>query len=543
MECTCIPYTRLPKTSPLFLDYLYRHDRVAPFYNGSPFDFPSFRGVASELNISADGRRRLAEILRRQNEAFGCSDATRSNIELLTQPDTYAVVTGQQVGLLSGPAYTLYKALTAVRLARSLTEQGLTCVPVFWLATEDHDLEEVSRTATFDDDCNLVPLSDAGERPAPRCSVGYVRLSREIATTLDRLESLLPAGSAREELLRDLRESYKPGVAWGEAFARFMARLFGRFGVVLLDALDVEVHDLAAPVYRRAISEAPALRRLLLDRSDELVRAGYHAQVHVTEESVLLFATRDGNRTALHQHPMSGAFSLDGEGEFSAAEISSRIETAPIEFSPNALLRPVVQDVLLPTVAYVAGPSELAYHAQTRVLYPRFGRPQPVLFPRAGFSVLDQRARRLLDKYRLRVDDTWQGEEHLERKIAAVAFSEGWSERLDETEKELARLLERLRADIEQLDPTLLDPLKHAEEKMKYQMERLKGRITRAALERSEMLRRHAQMLLRYLVPDRDLQERQVTGVSFLGRAGYRLLDQVLSQIQVRSADHQVLTY
>jgi bacillithiol biosynthesis cysteine-adding enzyme BshC len=555
MECTCIPHTRLPKSSPLFLDYLYHFDRVSQFYNGPPFEAASYAAVAAGLESFRTPRAELATVLARQNQALGCGEATLDNIGRLSEPGTFAVVTGQQVGLFSGPAFTLYKALTAICLAQSLSAQGLRSVPVFWLATEDHDLEEVAQVATLDEEYELIELEDQGVRPAPRCSVGRVTLSAQIGSSLDRLEKALDAGAARDQLLQDLRASYQPGVSWGRAFGLFVTKLFSRWGVIMVDALDESLHRLSAPTYERAIDAAPELRARLLARSHELIVAGYHAQVHVGEDSTLLFLSRDGNRTALRQE--GGHFTLDGSGELerlSLEDLRSWLKDHPGDFSANALLRPVVQDTLLPTLAYVAGPSELAYHGQAQTLYSSFGRPQPVIFPRASFTLIDSRTRRLLEKYHVGVEDVWQGEEHLARKIAAAGFAEGWSERLDQSEGDLTQLLERLRKDIETIDPTLLETLKHVEEKMRYQMERLKGKITRAALERSDLLTRHQQALLRLVMPRRDLQEREVSGAYFLGRAGYELLDRILSQIHApgvareprppcRSSDHQVLTY
>lgn len=552
MESHCIPYTRLPKSSALFLDYLYHFDRVREFYSGSPFDPESYRRLAPELQggqsllaQQSAHRTALAEVLTRQNRAFGCDEPTFANIRRLSRPGTFAVVTGQQVGLLSGPAFTFYKALTAVKLAQDLDNQGLPAVPVFWLATEDHDLEEVAHTSVLDRDYNLVRLGDSGSRPAPQSSVGYVKLTAEITLALDGLDAALSeAGedsAPRTKLLEDLRAAYRPGVSWGMAFGRLMARLFSRWGVVLLDPLEETIHRMSAPVYAQALESAGELRRRLAERSRRLVDAGYHAQVHVAGDGTLLFLADEGNRTALHQR--DGGFVLAGAKAIDAGELERALANRPLDFSPNALLRPIVQDTLLPTLAYIAGPSELAYLAQNQSIYAEFGRPQPVVFPRAGLTLVDRRAAKLLEKYRLGVEDVWGGEQHLKERIAAAGFAEGWSERLDQNEQDLKRLLERLRADIEKLDPTLLDTLKHAEEKMTYQMERLRGKITRAALGRSELLARHADTLLRFLTPEKNLQEREVSGVYFLGHAGYGLLDQVLAQIQTHCPDHQVLAY
>jgi bacillithiol biosynthesis cysteine-adding enzyme BshC len=541
MDCHCIPYTRVPHASKLLQDYLYHFDDVAGFYAGPPFDSASYESLAEKLRGFLPDRKPLLEILRRQNQAFGSGEGAFANIERLGDPGTFAVVTGQQVGLFSGPAFTLYKALTAVRLAQSLSQQGLPAVPVFWLATEDHDLEEVAQTAVLDDEYASVELHEAGERPAPRSPVGFVKLTEDITATLHRLETVLPPGASRDELLGHLRACYQPGVAWGQAFGCLMARLFKPWGVVLVDPLDAQIQRLGARVCELALTHAPRLRALLQERTGALLRAGYHAQVRVADDSTLLFLNRAGSRVPLNER--GGKFFVDGDEQVSGEVLAVRARQQPEHFSANVLLRPILQDTLLPTLAYVAGPSELAYFAQAQALYESFGRPMPVVFPRAGFTLLDRRTQRLLDKYQVSVEDVWQGEEHLRRKIAAAGLAEGWSERFERSERELAALLDGLRKDIETLDPTLLDTLKHAEEKMKYQLEKVRGKLTRAALQRSELLARHEQSLRRLLMPGKDLQERQVSGVYFLGRAGHELLDRILARIEVRSSEHQVLVY
>jgi bacillithiol biosynthesis cysteine-adding enzyme BshC len=541
MECHCVPYARLPKTSQLFLDYVDHFQRVESFYNGSPFNPASYENVAHGLNYSPALRAAIVRVLTRQNEAFGACDQTHANLRRLGEPGTLAVVTGQQVGFLSGPAFTLYKALTAVRLAQRLSEQGLPAVPLFWLATEDHDLEEVAGTAVLDDDYNLVALHDAGVRPAPHSSVGYVAFSEAVTEALDALEATLPAGESRDRLLHDLREAYQPGVTWGQAFARFMARVFGRWGVILLDALDPEIHSLATPLYTKAVTEAQDLNARLVQRSHLLVDAGYHAQVHVGPDSSLLFAAEQGNRLALRLADGGKQFKLDEGDPFSAEEARRRTEAHPGDITPNALFRPVVQDSLLPTVAYIAGPAELAYHAQSAVLYPRFGRPQPVIFPRASFTLVDARTERLLRKYDLKVDDVWQDGDALRQQIAATGFSEGWKDRLDQSERDIERVMDRLQQDIQLIDPTLLDSLKDARERTFHQFDRLKGKVTRAAFAKSEILGRHEKALTSFLMPGGDLQERGVSGVYFLGRAGYDLLEQLLDAIPLEIARHQIV--
>jgi bacillithiol biosynthesis cysteine-adding enzyme BshC len=544
MDSVSLPYSRVPKSSKLLVDYVESYDHVSRFYSGSPFLPETYDRLKQHLRDFQTDRGALVKVLEKQNRDFGAGEQTLENIRRLEDPDTCAVVTGQQVGLFSGPAFTLYKPLTALRLSQLLGARGFQTVPVFWLATEDHDLEEVAQTYVLDDDYKPIHLYDPGDRPAPQSPVGRVKLTEGITGQIDQLESLLPAGDSREELLADLRAAYRPGATWSQSFGKFLTRLFGQWGVVLLDPMDEAIHRLAAPLYQRVLRDSNSLRSLLQARSNDLVKAGYHAQVHIAEDSTLLFAERDGNRLPVRGSAADGKqFSIGDGHAASLEELESEIQEQPLNFSANVLLRPVVQDIVLPAIACVAGPSELAYLGQAQVLYSAVGRPMPAVLPRSGFTLVDRRIERWMEKYQVGVDDIWQGKEHLRQRIASTAFAEGWSERFDQTERDLADLLKRMRKDIEVLDPTLLDTLNHTEEKIQYQIERLKGKLTRSALARSEVLVRHEQALLDAILPEKELQERLVSGVYFLGRAGYGLLESLLQQIPADSSDHCVMNF
>ncbi|MDE3180135.1 MAG: bacillithiol biosynthesis cysteine-adding enzyme BshC [Acidobacteriota bacterium] len=538
----CISLKLEPKATPLFLDYLYHYDRVARFYGGSPHEFASYQRVASAIEGLYPHRAELAAALLRQNQALGGSEKTIANIHRLEDPKTFAVVAGQQVGLFSGPAFTLYKALTAVRVAATLSEQGLSAVPVFWLATEDHDLAEVAQNAVLNESGSLIPFEVAGNAPAPGCSVGYIKLADQVDQALAAVEGSLPPGEARERLMSDLRECYAPGTRWGEAFGRFMGRLFGRFGVILIDPLEEAFHRLTSGLYFKSMRDAAGIRRLLQSRSQELTAAGYHAQVHVSDDSTLVFAAVKGARTAVRS--IEGGFRA-GDISANRAEMEAWVESRPIEFTPSALLRPIVQDTLLPTIAYIPGPSELAYYAQSQSIYAEYGRPMPVLYPRASFTIASGHTQRLLEKYHLALEDVWKDEEHLRRRIAAAAATGdgSWPERIDEGEKDLKELFDQIESDAGRIDPTLLDAVKNTREKVLYQIERLRGKMSRAALAHSDLLARHERTIQSFLMPGGNLQERAVGGVSFLGRTGYSLLDDLMGQIHAECMDHQYIVF
>lgn len=375
MECSCIRQTDLPHTTALFADLVYHPDRVSTFYPFISSDPDSYDKAAAEIDFPADRRAALVNALRGQN-------GNSPSLDLLAKPGTVAVVTGQQVGLFSGPAYTVYKALTAAKLARHLTARGIAAVPVFWLATEDHDFAEVNQAWVFDSQYQPVRL-EAGASPGQNQPVGQVILK---SLPMDALREALAGMPFAEEAVALVRESYQPGRTFGEAFSSLVRSLLSSYGLLHLDPMAPAIRELAAPAIRDAIEAAPDLTRELLQRNSELTAAGYHAQVHVAEQTSLFFLLENGHRLTLQRK--NGDYVAPGR------KISSReLQDRAVQISPNALLRPVIQDSILPTVAYVGGPAELAYLAQSQVIYKKILGRQPVALHRAGFTVLDAHSR------------------------------------------------------------------------------------------------------------------------------------------------------
>jgi bacillithiol biosynthesis cysteine-adding enzyme BshC len=311
VKAQCLPFAQIPHTTRLFTDFLAYSPRVQPFYPHSPHFGEWLNSEASTLQYDRSRRERVSAILERQNKSWGASPETFANLALLRQ-GAAAIVTGQQVGLFGGPMFSVYKALTAMKLAEEATAAGIDAVPIFWLATSDHDLAEVNHVSIPGPDGILRTLttSSHGVAGAP---VSAVRLGDEISPVVEEAASLLGDSEASQFL----RESYRPGETLGTAFARFYARLFGPWGVILLDAADAELHRVAEPIYRAAIERAEELDATLLARGRALDSAGYYQQVKVTESSVLLFAIREGARTAIHRRlsatNQAAEFAVGGE--------------------------------------------------------------------------------------------------------------------------------------------------------------------------------------------------------------------------------------
>src|SRR6266478_2216093 len=366
VKVECLPFSRIPHTTRLFLDFLSYSPQIQSFYPRSPSLAEWAKQETSDRRYDAVHRQRVSDALERQNRTWNASPKTLDNITRL-RAGASAVVTGQQVGLFGGPLFSILKALTAVKLAVEATAAGVDSVPIFWLATTDHDLAEVNHTLLPGPEASLHPIATAS-RGLDEAPVGTVTFGPEIEAVTQSVVELLGTTQATDFL----RESYRPGETLGSAFARLFSRLFDEFGVILIDPSDPEIHAAAEPVYRAAIERAAELDEALLARGKALDDMGYHQQAKVTPSSTLLFTLRDGARVPIHRRtngtPATVEFLVRDE-KISQDELLRRIAAAPHEFSPNVLLRPVVQDYLLPTLAYTGGAAEVAYFAQAGVVY------------------------------------------------------------------------------------------------------------------------------------------------------------------------------
>ncbi len=510
MGCVSIPFRRLPHQPKLFVRLIEDFASVSQFYAHAP-NLDAVRRVAASLEFPAGRRREVAAILRKQNEAFGAGAAAQSNLERLER-GAVAVVSGQQVGLFSGPAYAIYKALTATQIAEELRESGIEAVPIFWMATEDHDLDEV-RHVTWFDNGNLVRFELPGDGLKP---VGDVRLGPAIYDHVKKAAGLL-SGPVSETLSQILEQSYRPEETYGSAFGKLFARLFAEQGLILLDPLDARLHRVAAPLYKKAIEDRDELNEKLLQRGKELERAGYEVQVKVTARSTLLFSIRDGVRQAV---ATSNGKLKSGETSWTREEALRLVEAVPETFSANALFRPVVQDFLLPTAAYLGGPAEIAYFAQSSVIYEQVLGRMPVVLPRAGFTILDAKAEKLLQKYGLCIENLWAGPQELRRKMESVAVPEALSQNFDRDKAQMESTLAELGAQIEKLDPTLAGAVSTARHKIGFQLEKLRRKTGRALDQKNSLLAEHEHFLENLLYPNKQLQSRELCFLPFLARWG-----------------------
>lgn len=502
-----------------------------------PLDFRDAAGriararQAAQRTVSAS----VAAVLREQQARLPSSRARRDNLEALVAGNTAVIVSGQQVGLFLGPLYTFYKAASAVAIARAMqAESGVRCVPLFWLQTEDHDFAEIAACVVASErDGGPTRLTLAGESPdEARRSISHRVLGAEVTRLLDDLAEHLGEGPSAREVVGVLRAHYVAGRPLGQAFAATLAELFSEEGLLFLDPRDERLAREVAPLYRRALEDAEVIDRSLGEQAARLAAADFSEQVPRRPGSPLVFVHPDGAQGPRFRLQRSDAgaaardartYTLAGtDRATSAGEVLARLEEEPLACSTSALLRPLVQDALLPTAAYVGGPAEVSYFAQLVPLYQLFELTPPLVIPRARFRCLDARARRLLDALALAPDDLTRPAAELLARIAVSRPAEAADPAVVERQvtEDIAPRIAALTDAVVAARPELARAAERTRRSVAHALERLTSRYARALFDQDMVTRDRLTRLQNLLQPGGLPQERTYGWPSLAARVG-----------------------
>jgi bacillithiol biosynthesis cysteine-adding enzyme BshC len=529
---------RFPWIRRLAADYAYDYGAVSPFFTGDPTDRRAWAEIIRQSQTYVRGRDEIAAVIAAQQARRGAPPAAVEAGRRLADPATVAVVTGQQAGLFGGPLFTLLKALTALKLAAQATrEHKVPAVAVFWIDAEDHDWDEVRSCTVFDEALNPKSVSlppRPGTDPQP---VATVRLDNSILTVLDELEQLLAPTEFRASVMEDLRRAYAPGVGMAEGFGRWIERVLGDRGLIVYDSSDPASKPLVSRVFAQELSQPGETAKLAAAAGGDLVSRGYHSQVHSNEEGLALFHL-SGGRRAIRQ--ANGRFVIGDEPQ-EPADLIAQAQANPAAFSPNVLLRPIVQDTLFPTICYVAGPNELAYLGQLRQVYAHFGVPMPIMYPRTSATLLDSAALRFLAKYGVSLEALAPQDESalntlLLSQIPPVVEA-SFNAATSAIDEAMTRLVESMPA----LDPTLEGAAKSTLGRMQHDLHTLHNKMIQAAKRRDETLRRQYIRTRALAFPDGHAQERAIGFVSFLNQYGPALVERLEADLPLDLGQHWVV--
>jgi bacillithiol biosynthesis cysteine-adding enzyme BshC len=526
----------------LFCDYINDFQKVKKYYRLDFRSLSSFRTLAEERRSSHPHRHILADVLKEQNLAFGTTEKTSTNIDLLRQDNTVAIVTGQQVGMLGGPMYTLYKTITAIKLAAYLREQlpEFNFVPVFWLEGEDHDFEEVNKFGVLNADSFPVKIeyTPRGKKSQKNFgAVGNMIMDDNLTVMIDELSKALMSTEFKNGLLENLRSFYFPSASLNTAFASYLNSLIGNEGLVFIDPNDSRLKRLVKPIFIKEIEEFPKVSQLVIQQSAELEEQ-YHAQIKTKVMNVFLF--HQGGRYMLE--PRENDFVLRGTRQyFQKAELLKLVEDSPECISPNVALRPVCQDTLLPTVAYIAGPSEVAYFAQLKKVYEYFGCPYPVIYPRASATIVEERQLKILDKFQVDLPELFDNPGKISKKVIDMVAEVKIDDMFTEASQHITDALNELKFGLNYIDPTLLGSLESAREKIESTVHVLKEKAAEAQQRKHEISLRQIQKVQNALLPSGNFQERELNVLYFMNKYGLDFPEWLKTELHFDKFQHQFL--
>lgn len=529
---------RFPWTSRLAADYVFGFDNLSAFYAGTPADAAAWATAIARAQAHPRRRDRIAAVIDAQQRRRGAPVEALAAGAALADPRTVAVVTGQQAGLFGGPLFTLFKAVTAIReAARVRADYGVPAVAVFWVHGEDHDWDEIRTCRVLD--AGSTPRDTGVERAAGTDGpIAGVPLDGSVTRALAELERALPPTGFTSSLLDSLRACYAPGTGMADAFARWIETLAGRHGLIVFDGSDPAAKPPVAELFGREIERGDAVREAAAT-SERLRAAGYHAQVTVTPGSRALFDLTAGREPIRED---GGRLSAGRRSETVAA-MAARARTSPQDFSPNVLLRPVVQDTLFPTICYVGGPAELAYYGQLRGVYEAFGVPMPLVLPRATATVVDANAFRFLTRSGIPLESLAAQDEAALNALLAAQLPASVEATLDEARRAVDDRMAAVAAELPRVDPTLAGAAGSTLSRMQDDLARLHAKVIQAAKRRNETLRRqfrHAQGLS---FPGGEPQERAIGLVYFLNQYGVSFVERVVADLPPGMEHHHVIAF
>ena len=533
---------RFPWIRRLAADYAYDFRAVAPFFSGDPAERTAWAAAIARTQAYDRRREEIAGVLGAQQQRRRAPRAAIEAAHRLADPRTVAILTGQQAGLFGGPLFTLLKALTALKLAEQVSrDHHVPAVAVFWIDAEDHDWQEVRSCTVYDDQLATQQIAlppRGGAEPAP---VATVRLDDSIVAALDDLQRVLPATEFRSPLVARLREIYAAGAGMADAFGGWLEHVLGDRGLIVYDSSDPASKPLASRVFTRELSMPGQTAKLAALAGSDLTARGYHAQVHQQDDSLALFHLDqlDGGRRAIRQQ--DGQFVV-GDQHYATGALLLQAAERPGGFSPNVLLRPVVQDTLFPTICYVAGPNELAYLGQLRGVYDHFGVPMPLMYPRATATLLDSAAVRFLTKYKLPLEALQAQDEAALNDLLATQIPEAVEESFTEAARTIEAQMTRLVGVMPALDPTLEGAAKSTLGRMQHDLQTLHGKMIQAAKRRDETLRRQFMHARALAFPDGHAQERTIGFVSFLNQYGPALVERLDEELPLDMGRHWIVT-
>ena len=524
MQIKDFPFEKLP-FSDLFKTYVSDFEKLTDFYEFNPFSGADIKSRISSIKFNGD-RTASIGLLKEINKSYNVHEAALKNLDRLKKEGSLAIVTGQQLGVYGGPLYTILKTISTIHLAEQIeAKTGTPVVPVFWLADEDHDYEEIrSVTVINGDDPQTfsLPAKSSGLPP-----VAQLEYSSAIAELKNQLKNAQFDTDFTDDLWEILDRNFKEGNRFDYAFGGFIADLFSKHGLVLAGSNHPEIKELTRECMKSAITDADEIRQSLQEQTNAI--SEQFSQQVTLYDSNLFYLDESAGRVKISRN--GDGWKTESGQQWSTSGLVDAIDANPELFSPNVFLRPVMQDQLLPTLGYVAGPGEVAYYGQMKSFYHRFDMQMPVIFPRLSATFIEPAIDRIMDEVPFELQEFGQRIEDLESQFV---------ERTEQTDiesvfKDWQQKTESVSEDpiktIGEIDPTLEAAAEKAHQIFSNELDKLKGKVYRSVKDQEETQLKRIRRIQNHLFPNRVLQERSVSGIYFMNKYGNDIWDRVIDSL------------
>lgn len=554
-----VEYNLLPNFTNLFLDYISddaeKYAKVRRFIKTNyRSDDEIFKVIDSKIQNYNSNRyfdkHLLIDILKQQNVTFGGNEVTASNIELLNNDNTFAVVTGQQVGLYTGNLYTIYKTITAIKLSFQLRSKYKECnfVPIFWLESEDHDLDESDHIHIINKSNDLLRVGfepeiiegdEEEQRKKNAKPVGGIKFDGAINGLNELLKDSLIETEFKEKIIERITTFYKEGNDYKTSFAQMLNWIFREYGLVFIDPSDVEVKKLLTPIFEKELNTSPKLCEQIISISADIEK-DYDLQVK--PKVINLFYIHNGNRLLIEPRENDRFALRNSKKRFEREEMMNNLFSNPENFSPNVVLRPICQDYLLPTIAYVAGPAEVSYYAQLKPAYRHYELTMPVIYPRVSVTIIENKVKKFLNNFDLKFEDVFQHKVMINKvvtKLSEVKVDDEIAKFYDDFNS----IFYNLKNMAGKIDKTLINIVDGIKEKLGKNLEIFKSKLINAQANKSEVTTNQIEKVTNNIFPNRNLQERVVNISYFMNKYDEEFLIKLFNELDINNFNHQIIEY
>ncbi|NVM01679.1 MAG: bacillithiol biosynthesis cysteine-adding enzyme BshC [Candidatus Helarchaeota archaeon] len=536
-----IDFSKITGFSEIFIDYINNFDKISRFYTGSPFSEQSWKKILCSITNQPYKREPLCKILKKQNKISGTDPETFENINSLKDENCFAVVTGQQPGIFTGPLYTIYKALTIIKLSESLKKRySYNFVPVFWIETNDHDFEEVRAVNLIAKDKSLALLKYQPEKEFLNKPIAEITFDNEIDNFLKNFYDILPDNEFKIDIVELLYKCYQKFTSISSSFRMVMSAMFKGTGLILLDPSDPEIKNLASDIFLKIAGNWEKLSKGFSQTYQKLIKLGYHPEVKIKENSLNLFYHKSEERMPIYINNNNIVFGK-GKEIIKREELIDKIIKNPENFSPNVLTRPIMQDFLLPTISYVAGPTEICYFSQIGEAYKLMEIPMPLIFPRTSITIIDKKIHNTLKEFDILPSELMEKRDIFKNKLTEKFMMPELTNLFQESEDNIKKVYQKISSEAEPIDITLKKGIENSFRKIFYQFNKIKDRFEKKIQEKHSIIKIKTEEINNLIFPNGKLQERKINVFTFISRYGLKFIKFLFDGTNIYSQKHQLL--